>query len=919
MRILQTVFICSLLLLHPNIFIFQVTNPSPFSQPLHSPIVIVGNENFTLENGVIGGNGTRENPYIIENLTIACENTTAITIKNTTAWFIIRKILIIGNGGEPYNFWWADTENDTGEINSLFFMQNVTNGKILDVTIEGYGNSAGGIVVLSSENIECESIRISGCKVGILLAQTNNTAILNSHFTQNKFGLSSFYATYFNISSSVFEENERAIYIYSHTLIFSFATIYNNIILMHNAYGIKIAGGNVYDIISNIIENATVGILIRSGGFGGATGGVNILKNRIFNATTGILFSICNPAPCWVNIAHNLIGFSSGFACKIDAADFNFSINNNTFVKNNCNGSSQCFEGWRSIRMAVWERNFWSDWTAPDENGDGVVDKPYPIIGANNTTNYDYSPLTSPPSPWGLPQPPKELIAEQFVSEVRLYWKCPSVLGNPEFTEYRVYRGTNGSIKTLLVTLNANTTSYVDTNVTPGITYYYHVTAVNAIGESEPSNTVSATPGSVPSPPQNLTAEVKRRSVVLKWDVPLDTGAPPLTGYNIYRGLSAENKTLIATVDANTTTYVDFNVTPGITYYYHVTAVNAIGESEPSNTVSATPGSVPSPPQNLAAEVKRRSVMLKWDVPLDTGAPPLTAYNIYRGLSTENKTLLATVDANTTIYVDNSVTPGLTYYYHVTAVNAIGESEPSNTVSVTVSAKLFAKILVANTTLCSGEEILLSVVVTYADGDGVENATVSLSAQLPGRFESETGQTDANGTFTTKFVAGNVNSSVFGKVVATVSAEGYEIAKASILLGILPKEMRITVEVDKPEVRVGENFTLVVWVRDENAKGIENASVEICGNGMVTGEYQKLTDGQGRAVFSFSALKDGNLLLQVVANKEGFAEARAGAGVAIKSMPEQKIDFALPLALLLIILLCAGIWVERKVSERQRN
>ncbi|MEM4293819.1 MAG: hypothetical protein QXJ27_06615, partial [Thermoplasmata archaeon] len=76
---------------------------------------------------------------------------------------------------------------------------------------------------------------------------------------------------------------------------------------------------------------------------------------------------------------------------------------------------------------------------------------------------------------------------------------------------------------------------------------------------------------------------------------------------------------------------------------------------------------------------------------------------------------------------------------------------------------------------------------------------------------------------------------------------------------------------------------------------------------------------QGRAVFSFSALKDGNLLLQVVAKKEGHAEARAGAGLAIKAIPEQKIDFAIPLALLLIILICAGIWVERRVSERRRK
>ncbi|MEM3445373.1 MAG: fibronectin type III domain-containing protein, partial [Thermoplasmata archaeon] len=307
---------------------------------------------------------------------------------------------------------------------------------------------------------------------------------------------------------------------------------------------------------------------------------------------------------------------------------------------------------------------------------------------------------------------------------------------------------------------------------------------------------------------------------------------------------------------------------------------NRVGEGETSDPITIRIA-LPSPPISFTALPEKRKIHLQWKPPHDTGSPPLTLYCVYRGRNPENKSIIASVDANTTTYVDSNVTPGLTYYYHVTAMNAFGESEPSNTVSVTAPA-LFAKILVPKTTLRSGEEILLSVLVTYADGGGVENATVSLSTQLPGRFESETGQTDVNGTFTTKFVAGNVNSSVFGKVVATVSAEGYEIAKASILLGILPKEMRITVEVDKPEVRVCENFTLFVWVRDENGKGIENASVKICGNGMVAGEYQKLTDGEGRAVFSFSALKDGNLLLQVVANKEGHAEARVGAGLAIK-------------------------------------
>ncbi|MEM3567499.1 MAG: hypothetical protein QXJ27_07825 [Thermoplasmata archaeon] len=60
-------------------------------------------------------------------------------------------------------------------------------------------------------------------------------------------------------------------------------------------------------------------------------------------------------------------------------------------------------------------------------------------------------------------------------------------------------------------------------------------------------------------------------------------------------------------------------------------------------------------------------------------------------------------------------------------------------------------------------------------------------------------------------------------------------------------------------------------------------------------------------------------MFQVIPNKEGFAEARAGVGLAIKSMPEQKIDFAIPLALLLVLLICAGIWVERRISKRPKS
>jgi hypothetical protein len=44
-----------------------------------------------------------------------------------------------------------------------------------------------------------------------------------------------------------------------------------------------------------------------------------------------------------------------------------------------------------------------------------------------------------------------------------------------------------------LVTLGANTTSYPDTGLTPETTYSYRVIAYNGYGDSDPSNTASAT------------------------------------------------------------------------------------------------------------------------------------------------------------------------------------------------------------------------------------------------------------------------------------------------------------------------------------------------------------------------------------------------------------------------------------------
>ena len=208
--------------------------------------------------------------------------------------------------------------------------------------------------------------------------------------------------------------------------------------------------------------------------------------------------------------------------------------------------------------------------------------------GVSSTSNTGNNPQgTAPATPAGL-------TATAADKQANLAWSASTGA-----TSYNVKRSTtHGGPYTQLA--SPTITSYADTGLTDGTTYYYVVSAVNATGESANSNEVSATPmaaTTAPAAPTGVTASAGDKQVVLNWNA--SSGA---ASYHVKRGtVSGGPYTQVAA--PNVTTDTDTGLTDGTTYYYVVSAVNSAGESANSSQVSATPASSSSASVHVTVDV----------------------------------------------------------------------------------------------------------------------------------------------------------------------------------------------------------------------------------------------------------------------------------------------------------------------------
>jgi fibronectin type 3 domain-containing protein len=134
-------------------------------------------------------------------------------------------------------------------------------------------------------------------------------------------------------------------------------------------------------------------------------------------------------------------------------------------------------------------------------------------------------------------------------------------------------------------------TSYTYTGLTAGTTYYCAVLAADTAGDlSAMSVTVSAMTDALPNAPTNVVATANSATkVTVTWTESVPTGGLPITSYQVYRGTSPGNLSLLGT--RATLSYTDTTVVALTTYYYAVLATDTSNEASPmsANAVVVVP------------------------------------------------------------------------------------------------------------------------------------------------------------------------------------------------------------------------------------------------------------------------------------------------------------------------------------------
>jgi titin len=304
----------------------------------------------------------------------------------------------------------------------------------------------------------------------------------------------------------------------------------------------------------------------------------------------------------------------------------------------------------------------------------------YNVAGYGATTSVSGVPYT-------LPDAPENLAALAGHASATLSWDAPSYDGGSPVTSYviKVDAGDGWSTAATVPASSADEYTHQLTSLDPGVLYEFQVAAVNAGGETDTLDTVSARPFTVPGAPTGVLTDAGAESLSISWSAPSSDGWSAVTGYTATvspGGATCTTSGLSCSIP---------DLTPGTAYTVTVTATNAAGTGAASSSglsSTATPYTLPGAPSGLYTVAGDTVADLYWSAPTEDGWSPVTDYVIQ--YSADNGLTWAPFDDGVSASTDTSrhdgvsgLLNGVVYRFRVAAVNAAGTG-PFSTVDDTV-------------------------------------------------------------------------------------------------------------------------------------------------------------------------------------------------------------------------------------------
>jgi parallel beta-helix repeat protein len=364
-------------------------------------------ENFTIDNlpgssnnwdwaesqEWCSGQGTLQNPYIIQGHTLGVDNLQGgIKISNSDdVYFIIRNCEVLWNGSIA-----------TGMERGIYIV-NSTKGTIINNTVHGISS---GIRIVECEDLNIAENIVYSAMAGIYFTLSEFCTIEGNNVYSTDNGIFLTYSENNTVKNNIAYSNEFGIY-----LTYSYYTeIFGNTMDNNNIGGIKLAYSNFNNITdndsrgnidgihledecdnntvkNNDFSNNNIGIEMYYADFNTIIG--NIAKNNQYN---GIRLEVCENNTVTRNIFKN----NTQYGIYVQTGSYNNSFSENFLLNNGLHAYDEGLDTcWNSTTVG----NYWDNHTGPDVSPqDGIVDVPYTHIGGI-PGHRDYLPIAEDGAP----------------------------------------------------------------------------------------------------------------------------------------------------------------------------------------------------------------------------------------------------------------------------------------------------------------------------------------------------------------------------------------------------------------------------------------------------------------------------------------------------------------------------------------